>query len=107
MVIALGGSIVYLLVLLPFFLSGLLLAYLFSAYSSRIRALYFWDLFGAALGCVIYIPFLRSIGPGGLMFAVAAATVIAAWLFAGGRKWLAPAVFDSGRLDCHPLYERT
>ena len=97
----------YLLVLVPFFLSGLLLAYLFSAYSSRIRALYFWDLCGAALGCVIYIPFLRSIGPGGLMFAVAAATVLGAWLFSGGRKWLAPAVFASGRPDCHSLNEGT
>ena len=101
--IALGGSIVYLLVLLPFFLSGLLLAYLFSAYSSRIRALYFWDLCGAALGCVIYIPFLRSIGPGGLMFAVAAATVLGAWLFAGGRKWLAPALLIAAGLIAIPF----
>ena len=91
-VLMIGGSLVYLLVLVPFFLSGLLLAYLFSAYSSRIRALYFWDLCGAALGCVIYIPFLRTIGPGGLMFAVAAVTVIGAGLFSSGWKWMATAL---------------
>jgi spermidine synthase len=101
--IALGGSIVYLLVLVPFFLSGLLLAYLFSAYSSRIRALYFWDLCGAALGCVIYIPFLRTIGPGGLMFAVAAVIVIAAWLLSGSRKWVVPAFLLAAGLLAIPF----
>ena len=101
--IAIGGSIVYLLVLVPFFLSGLLLAYLFSAYSSRIRALYFWDLCGAALGCVIYIPFLRTIGPGGLMFAVAAVIVIAAWLLSGGRKWVVPACLLAAGLIAIPF----
>jgi spermidine synthase len=100
---AIRGSMVYFLVLLPFFLSGLLLAYLFSAYSSRIRALYFWDLCGAALGCVIYIPFLRAIGPGGLMFAVAAATVIAAWLFHGGWKSMAPALLAAAALLATPF----
>ncbi len=101
--IALGGSVVYLLVLVPFFISGLLLAYLFSAYSSRIRALYFWDLCGAALGCVIYIPFLRSIGPGGIMFAVAAVIVVAAWLLSGGRKWMAPALLTAACLIVIPF----
>jgi hypothetical protein len=101
--IGIGGSIVYLLVLVPFFLSGLLLAYLFSTYSSRIRALYFWDLCGAALGCVIYIPFLRIIGPGGLMFAVAAVIVIAAWLLSGGWKWMAPALLVAAVLIAIPF----
>jgi spermidine synthase len=103
--IAIGGSIVYLLVLVPFFLSGLLLAYLFSAYSSRIQALYCWDLCGAALGCVIYIPFLRSIGPGGLMFAVAAVIVVAAWLLSGGRKWMAPAFLLAAALIVIPFFK--
>ena len=101
--ILIGGSIVYFLVLVPFFLSGLLLAYLFSAYSSRIRALYFWDLCGAAVGCVIYIPFIRSIGPGGLMFAVAAASVMAAWLLCGGWKSLAPALLVAAGLIAAPF----
>src|SRR5262245_30566473 len=101
--IGIGGSIVYLIVLMPFFLSGLLLAYLFSSYSSRIRPLYFWDLCGAALGCIIYIPFLRAIGPGGLLFAVAAATVIGAWLFQGGWKWMAPALLVAATLVAIPF----
>ena len=103
--IGIGGSIVYLIVLVPFFLSGSSWRYLFSAFSSRIRALYFWDLCGAALGCIIYIPFLRAIGPGGLMFAVAAATVIGAWLFQGGCKSLAPAFLVSAGLIASPLHE--
>ncbi len=84
---AVAGGSMYLIVLLPFFFSGLLLAYLFSGYPGRIRSLYFWDLVGAAVGCVIYLPFERSLGPGGLMFFAAAGAMVAAALFGGTRRW--------------------
>jgi predicted membrane-bound spermidine synthase len=83
-----GFGLIYLLLVVPFFLSGLVLTCLFSAYPSKIRSLYFWDLFGAALGCVIFVPFLRMLGPGGLMFWAAAITVLASALFAGRRDLL-------------------
>ncbi|MGX9727170.1 MAG: spermine/spermidine synthase domain-containing protein [Candidatus Electronema sp. VV] len=49
-------------------LSGLFFTVIFSAYSKDIQRLYFWDLTGAALGCLILIPFLPHIGPAGALF---------------------------------------
>src|SRR5215813_1256583 len=46
---AFGGM--YGALVIPFFLSGLLIAVLISAYPEDIQALYFWDLLGAAVGC--------------------------------------------------------
>ncbi len=99
----LAGSSLYLLTLAPFFFSGLLLAYLFSAYPSRIRSLYFWDLTGAALGCVIYLPFDRAIGPGGLMFCIAGVILLASALFAGTRRWSLAAVVAALGLFAFPV----
>lgn len=82
-----AGSSTYLLVLLPFFFSGLLLAHLFSARPSEIRRLYFFDLVGAAIGCVIYLPFERAIGPGGLFICIAAAGLVAAGLLGRSPAW--------------------
>jgi spermidine synthase len=83
---AIAGILVYLILLIPFFLSGLLFAYIFSAFPGNIRTLYFWDLAGAAVGCVIFLPFLRNIGPGGLMFVAGAAALFAAALFTGKKR---------------------
>jgi hypothetical protein len=58
----------YLLLAAPFFLSGLLFTIIFSLYSKDIQRLYFWDLAGAALGCLILIPLLPHIGPAGALF---------------------------------------
>src|SRR5262245_302032 len=59
-------SLIYLTLVVPFFLSGLIVTILISVYAERIRSLYFWDLTGAALGSVVLVPFLPPIGPGGL-----------------------------------------
>src|SRR5678815_1125172 len=47
----------YLALVIPFFLSGLIFIYIFSAYARQIQSLYFWDLGGAAIGCVVLVPF--------------------------------------------------
>ncbi|MBD3274646.1 MAG: hypothetical protein GF372_05010, partial [Candidatus Marinimicrobia bacterium] len=86
-----AGILVYLILLVPFFLSGLLFAYIFSAFPGNIRTLYFWDLAGAAIGCVIFLPFLRHIGPGGLMFIAGGAALIAAALFTGKKRYISVA----------------
>ena len=56
-----GGM--YLALVIPFFLAGLILTVLFSTYAKRIQSLYFWDLIGAAMGCLVVVPLLRPIGP--------------------------------------------
>ena len=76
--IVFGGGAIYLSVVIPFVLAGLIFSYLFAAFPSRINRLYFWDLAGAAVGCVIFLPFIRQIGPGGLMIAGAGSLAIAA-----------------------------
>ncbi|WP_417910218.1 hypothetical protein [Candidatus Electronema sp. PJ] len=58
----------YLILAAPFFLSGLLFTAIFSCYAEKIQQLYFWDLAGAAIGCLILIPFLPYIGPAGALF---------------------------------------
>ena len=60
---------IYLVLVLPFFLAGLVITNLFATYAKSVQTLYFWDLAGAAVGSVILIPFLPAIGPGGILFA--------------------------------------
>lgn len=46
-----------------FFAAGILLSALFVAEVREVRRLYFWDLTGAALGCLFAVPFQATIGP--------------------------------------------
>jgi spermidine synthase len=85
--VALGVlTVAYLALVIPFFLSGLIFATVFSEHSRQIRSLYFCDLVGAAVGCVIFIPFIPVIGPGGLLFAAAGLCLVAAVMFLGRRR---------------------
>ena len=52
-------------VFLPFLCAGLGLSVIFSTQSDRINRLYFADLMGAALGCVVCIPLLSIVTPPG------------------------------------------
>ena len=72
--------------IVPFFLGGLIFTRLFSAYPERIRSLYFWDLGGAAIGCVAFLPFLRPLGPGGLLLVASGFLVVAGALFHGSVR---------------------
>jgi hypothetical protein len=83
---AFGGM--YGVLLVPFFLSGLIVTTLIARYPENIQSLYFWDLTGAAIGCVILIPILPFIGPGGILFCAAALAVYASGLFSESRLWL-------------------
>lgn len=82
----------YLALTVPFFLSGLVFTTVFSAYSEEIRSLYFFDLCGAAIGCVLVIPLIPRIGPGGSLFVVASLNVVAAVLFLGRTGVLGKAL---------------
>lgn len=74
-------GIIYLLLALPFFWTGRIFTVLFSKNAGQIRELYFWDLAGAALGSVLLIPFIRIIGPGGLLFIATSLSILASALF--------------------------
>jgi len=76
----------YLALILPFFLGGSVLIAIFSKYATRIQRLYFWDLMGAGVGSIIVIPFIATIGPGGLMLAAAGFALLAAALFSESRR---------------------
>lgn len=75
----------YFFLALPFFIAGMILTILFSSFSDKIQKLYFWDLLGAAIGCLILIPFLPQIGPAGVLFIGAGLGLISAALFSNKK----------------------
>ncbi|NIU02406.1 MAG: hypothetical protein GWN01_16345 [Nitrosopumilaceae archaeon] len=77
----------YLVLALPFFLSGLIVITLISTYSHNIQTLYFWDLVGAAIGCIIIVPLLPPIGPGGIIYLASGLALISASLVTGNPAW--------------------
>ena len=60
--------------IVPFFIGGLILSLLFTKHANRFGRLYFWDLIGASIGCIL-VPLLIPYygGPGLLFFASALA----------------------------------
>jgi spermidine synthase len=104
-------GLIYLALVVPFFLSGLILTTVFSHYPRDIQRLYCWDLVGAALGCAMVVPLLPKTGPGGLLFIAAALCLVASAAFTSERRWaagslgtaamllLVPAVVPSSRID--------
>ncbi len=77
--------LLYFFIAVPFFLSGMLFAAIFSCYAKQIQRLYFWDLFGAAIGCLILIPFLPHIGPAGTL------------ILGGGFCWITAGILAKKR----------
>jgi spermidine synthase len=76
---------VYLVIAIPFFLAGLMTTILMATYPQHIRRLYFWDLTGAGLGCVLVAPLLPAIGPNGILLCAAALALFAAGFFSKSR----------------------
>ncbi len=76
---------------IPFFFSGLILTFLFSSYAKDIQRLYFYDLLGASIGCVIVIPLIPSVAPEGLIVIAAGLALLAAAIFWGSR-WITGVV---------------
>jgi len=75
----------YAVLIIPFFLTGLIFSTIFSLYASSMQRLYFWDLTGAGVGSLVMIPFLPRVGAGGLLCIAAALTFFAASLFCQKR----------------------
>lgn len=72
-------GLVYFASALPFFVAGSVLSLVISETIQRVDRVYFFDLLGAASGCMILLPFLNSIGgpntvvAAGVLYAAAAA----------------------------------
>ncbi|MCP3931668.1 MAG: hypothetical protein GY705_21510 [Bacteroidetes bacterium] len=80
-------GVMYFFLAIPFFISGLVFTLVFSRFSSNIQRLYYWDLLGAAIGCLIILPFLPPIGPGGILFLVCGLGMFASGVFSQNKKW--------------------
>jgi hypothetical protein len=62
----------------PFFLSGMVLSMVISETIERIDRVYFFDLLGAAAGCLLLVPFLNSFGGANTVLAAAVTYAAAA-----------------------------
>jgi spermidine synthase len=74
-------GILYLVLLVPFFFSGLVIATALTRNSDKIHRLYFWDLFGAGLGCLCIFVLPPAIGAEETLLVVAAAGALGAAFF--------------------------
>src|SRR5258706_9340843 len=67
---------------LPFFFAGCAVSLAVSRYAARISRLYLFDLCGAALGCLLLIPAVNTLGAVDCVLLVATLAALAAVLFA-------------------------
>ena len=79
--------LIYLVICVPFFLAGFSLSLVFSHYASQIRRLYFFDLVGAALGCLLLIPLLPKLGTVGVLWVVAGFSLLSSAFFSNSKFW--------------------
>ena len=94
---AIGGVILlYSLPAIPFFLAGLCISLAMSHLASQVNRLYFFDLVGAASGCLLVLPLLDWLGGPNALIAVSLLAVLASWLLVGNltpKGWqLLPAM---------------
>ncbi len=82
-VAAWGGM--YLMLIIPFFIAGVIISLILTHYSEHVHSLYFSDLVGAGIGCVVMIPLIKVYGPGGIQWLVAGLAIAAGALLAGKR----------------------
>ena len=68
-----------------FWLSGWAVAFVLAAYHRDVGRVYFCDLAGAALGCVLVEPALDATSPMNVIVAAGAALALAGWLLAPVR----------------------
>lgn len=84
-------AVVYFSAMVPFFLSGLMLAVVLARTARHAGTVYFADLAGASLGCLLLIPLLEWMGGPNTILAAAALWGLSAvfWSAAGSkrRRW--------------------
>jgi spermidine synthase len=75
----------FLVLLVPFFFGGIVLALIFSNFSEQIGRLYFIDLTGASLGSLAIIPLIPELGPTRILTLLFLILALAWFLISGGR----------------------
>lgn len=75
----------YLVLIAPFFIGGIVISIIFSNYSSESHSLYFFDLFGAGVGCMLFFPLIPHYGPGGILFVISGILLSVCYLFTNKR----------------------
>src|SRR5262249_32418168 len=78
----------YVCLLAPFFASGLVVSTIVTRYADQIHQLYFWDLFGAGIGCLGIFVLPSLIGAEETLLVIGAAGALSAALFALTAKTL-------------------
>lgn len=73
---------VYVVSATPFFLAGLCISLALTHYAEAVSRIYFYDLAGAAIGCLLVIPSLNTLGGPASMMAIAVPLFAAAACFA-------------------------
>jgi len=76
----------FLVLLLPFFFGGIVLALIFSVHSGSIGRLYFVDLAGASLGSLAVIPLIPQLGPNRVLILLFLLLALA-WFFLASGRW--------------------
>ena len=69
----------------PFFLGGLILSILFTRHADKFGRLYFWDLVGASMGCLLVPLMIPSVGGPGMLFVASALALLAVCLMARSK----------------------
>jgi predicted membrane-bound spermidine synthase len=75
----------YLVLLIPFSLSGFIIALLLTVFKDQSNRLYGADLIGAGIGCLIVVPLFPPLGASGVYAVCAAIVAVCAAVFAAGR----------------------
>ncbi len=92
----------------PYVFAGVFLAFLFKAWPERANRLYFFNLLGSALGCVLLVAVLNGTGDAGLtVLAIAALALLAAVILGArlsARRALAVAAALAVLAGCLPLH---
>jgi predicted membrane-bound spermidine synthase len=82
-------TIWYLALLVPFSLSGFIIASLLTVFKERSNRLYAADLLGAGIGCLVVVPLFPPLGAGGVYMVCALLAAICAVIFSAGLvRWV-------------------
>lgn len=82
----------YLVLLIPFSLSGFIIALLLTVFKDQSNRLYGSDLIGAGIGCLIVVPLFPMFGAAGIYAVCAAIAAACAVVFTAGKiRWLTVA----------------
>jgi len=71
----------YLFLALPFLFSGMVIGIMLTSFKGQISRLYFWDLIGAALGCLFPVILVPVMGANGTIMAAAVISCLSAFYF--------------------------